>query len=134
MHDLLRQRPDRPAASMCDRRGTAGAMPPRYVSTTDAVYAVVEGEVTFYVGSTVVSAGPGSIVEVGAGVPRTYRVATASARWLVAGDAAAPDAFGRALAIPSLDRNWPGAEEEAAVATVAALAGLEILGPPGALP
>ena len=45
------------------------------------------------------------------------------------------EAFGRAVALPSVQGGeWSSLEEAAAVASVAAANGIDVLGPPGALP
>jgi mannose-6-phosphate isomerase-like protein (cupin superfamily) len=115
------------------RRGT---MPPLYVHDENETYYVLEGWVTFYVGGEVVAAREGQVVVAPAGVARTFCVESERARWLVMtslSSLARYEDFSRAVAQPAGTR-WPSDEEAAAVRAIAAANGIEILGPPGALP
>jgi hypothetical protein len=84
-------------------------------------------------------AGPGDVVVAPIDVPRTFRVASAGARWLVLTQVSSLDRFhefGRAVSrpLPRPAAGWPSPEEHDAVAAMAAANGIELLGPPGALP
>ena len=111
-----------------------GVMPPLYRRSEDESYYVVEGELTFYVGDDVARACAGEVVAAPGSVPRTFRVETERARWLVLTRVASPDRFedfGRALSCPA---EWQGPEDEARIAMLGAPNGIEVLGPPGSLP
>jgi hypothetical protein len=115
--------------------GAAGAMPPLHVRDVDERLIVVEGQLTVFVGSELVTARKGDTVDVPAGRPRTFRVDTDGARWLVlttVRSVARFEDFGRALAVP-VGNSWT-AEDEAATAAIGEPNGIEILGPPGTLP
>jgi quercetin dioxygenase-like cupin family protein len=108
-----------------------GAMPPVHVHDGDETICVVEGRLTFYVGSDVLDVRAGDSFVAPKGVPHTYRVESHGARWLSVTKHGRFEDFVRAAA--SLPR---GLNVRTAVAFTAAAAasGIEILGPPGALP
>ncbi|HEX2044954.1 MAG TPA: cupin domain-containing protein [Gaiellaceae bacterium] len=118
---------------------TRGAMAPLHSRDEDETFTMVEGELTFFVGAHVVPAKAGDVVVVPRHVPRTIRVESDRARWLVATRARSParfDDFGRALARP-LERGaavWTSAEDEATLRALGAANGTAVLGPPGRLP
>jgi uncharacterized cupin superfamily protein len=114
-------------------------MPPLVRRNVDETYSVIEGEMAFFVGDELVWAGAGDVVVAPAGAPRTFRVDSESARWIVLTHSRALDLyidFGRAVSTRHRDPSagWPSEEEHAAVAAIAAANGIELLGPPGALP
>jgi len=122
-----------------ERAAPAGAMAPLLVRTVDEVYRVLEGVVTFYVGAEQVAAAPGDVVVAPRRVPRTFRVESEDARWVVITRVRSPERFfdfGRAVSAPAAhpEAGWPSADEEATVASIAGANGIELLGPPGALP
>ena len=124
---------------MVERSAPAGAMAPLHRRDEDETYRVLEGEVTFYVGSDVVAASQGDVVVAPAGIAHTFRAGAVDARWLVLTRAASLERFldfGRAVSAPlaSAGAGWPSPSEAAAVAACAAANGIELLGPPGALP
>ena len=124
-----------PTAALVERSARGGAMAPLHVRGEDEVYRVVEGLVTFFVGDETVSAAAGDVVVAPAGVARTVRVESSSARWLVLTRVESLprfEDFGRALAPPSED--WPSLDEVAALSAIAAANGIDVVGPPGALP
>jgi uncharacterized cupin superfamily protein len=112
-----------------------GVMPPLHAYAEDAQYEVLSGELTFYVGGTVVLARAGAMVAVPAGTAHTFRVESAGTRWTVTTrvvSAARFEDLGLALAQPVAD--WPSADELASLEAIAAANGISILGPPGRLP
>jgi mannose-6-phosphate isomerase-like protein (cupin superfamily) len=116
-----------------------GLMAPLYAHGEDETFRVLAGEVTFFVGDEVVRARAGDIVIAPRGLPRTYRVESDGARWLVLtrlDSVSRFEDFGRALACPpSADRtSWPSAEELQSLSAIAAANGIRVLGPPGMLP
>jgi hypothetical protein len=125
--------------TMIERSARGAEMPPLLRRDQDEAYRVVEGEVTFYVDADAVEAGPGDVVVAPAGAARSFRVESDAARWTVLTRVASLERFvdfGRAVSPPldSPQAGWPSLAEEAAVAAIAAPNGIELLGPPGALP
>jgi mannose-6-phosphate isomerase-like protein (cupin superfamily) len=125
--------------AMVERSAPEGSMPPLLRRDEAETYSVLSGEVVFFVGSDMVWAGPGDVVVAPAGAPRSFRVASDGARWLVLTRVRSLDRFtdfGRAVSAPLADpaAGWPSRAEEATVASMAAANGIELLGPPGALP
>jgi quercetin dioxygenase-like cupin family protein len=130
--------PDR-RATMVERSARAGEMAPLHRRDEAETYRVVAGEVTFWVAGEVVRAGEGDVVVAPSGAVRTWRAESDGARWVVVTRVTAPDRFvdfGRAMSPPlaARCREWPSASELATVASIAAPNGIELLGPPGALP
>ena len=114
-------------------------MPPLHACASDETYFVLTGELTFFVGNDVFRAAAGDVVVVPRAVPRTYRVESDGARWLVLTRVALVarfDDFGRALAVPANGpaRDWTTGVEAAGVTAIAAASGIRVLGPPGMLP
>jgi mannose-6-phosphate isomerase-like protein (cupin superfamily) len=125
--------------AMVARSAREGHMPPLVRRSESETYRVLEGEVVFFVGKDMIWAGPGDVVVAPADVPRTFRVASAEARWLVLTQVRSLDSFNdfaRAVSAPLLTpaRGWPSEHEHAAVRAIGAANGIELLGPPGALP
>lgn len=126
--------------AVVERSAPAGAMAPLHRRDAVETYRVVEGRVKFFVGADVVVAHEGEEVVAPPGAARTFRVESASARWLVSTTVTSFERFadfGRAVttrvSAPSA-AGWPCAHERATVASIAAANGIEVLGPPGALP
>jgi len=118
--------------AMVERTAPLGSMGPLHRRDEDETYRVLEGQVTFFVGADVVTAGPGDVVVASAGAPRTFRADSEATRWLVLTRVSSLELFvdfGRAVAVPAA-----AAAEPPAIAAMAAANGIELLGPPGALP
>jgi mannose-6-phosphate isomerase-like protein (cupin superfamily) len=117
-----------------------GVMPPLHAHDEDESYQVLEGEVVFHVGGETVRARAGDVVVAPRRVPRTYRVESERARWLVITSLRSLslyEDFQRAVAAVGAHESssmWPSDEEAATLARIAAANGIEILGPPGLLP
>jgi quercetin dioxygenase-like cupin family protein len=129
--------PGAPAALVERHAGRSGLMPPLHAHDEDETFRVVSGELTFFVGEEVVRARAGDVVVAPRGAARTYRVESDGARWLVLtrlASVARFEDFGRALAEPSADGRWPSEEELRSLRAIAAAKGIELLGPPGAVP
>jgi mannose-6-phosphate isomerase-like protein (cupin superfamily) len=121
---------------LAERRAARGRMPPLHTRDEGEAYRVTRGIVTFFVGGETVSAGPGDIVVAPAGVERTLRVESDRATWLVlthVRSLARFEDWGRAVSEPVVG-GWPSLEEVATVASIARANGIELVGPPGALP
>ena len=125
---------------LVERSATArGAMPPLHARAEDETYYVVAGDVTFFVGDEVVQASSGDVVVAPSGVPRTYRVESDGARWLVLTRVASVtrfEDFGRAHAVPDRARlpRWSADADAAGVGAIAAANDISVLGPPGTFP
>ena len=126
-------------AVMVERSARERDMPPLVRRSEPETYRVLEGEIVFFVGRDMVWAGPGDVVVAPADVPRTFRVASDQARWLVLTHVRSLELFNdfaRAVSAPLVTpaRGWPSEHEHAAVQAIAAANGIDLLGPPGALP
>jgi uncharacterized cupin superfamily protein len=122
--------------AMVERSAGRCAMPPLLRRDVRETYRVIQGEVVFFVGDDVVWARAGDVVVAPAGAQRSFRVDSDGARWLVLTQVRVLDRFidfGRAVS-SSAAPHWPSEEERAAVAALGAVNGIELLGPPGALP
>jgi mannose-6-phosphate isomerase-like protein (cupin superfamily) len=125
--------------AMVERSAPEGHMPPLVRRSVAETYRVLSGEVLFFVGGDTVWARSGDVVVAPADIERTFRVASEDARWLVLTQVPSLDRFhdfGRAVSRPLDDPSagWPSEDEYAALTALAAANGIELLGPPGALP
>lgn len=115
-----------------------GDMPPLHVHhEEDEVFHVLEGDVTLFLPGTEVSLTAGDTFRAPQGVPHTYRVESPAARWLVFCAPARFDAFVRAVSEPAPADELPPRGrplDPDRFAAEAARQGIELLGPPGALP
>ena len=106
----------------------AGDMPPLHVHHhVDEGFYLLEGELTFYMPGQEVRLRPGDYVLGPRGVPHTYRVGPQPARWLTTSSPAGFERF--VVAVSEI-----GAPDPERLGRVAAEHGIDILGPPGALP
>jgi quercetin dioxygenase-like cupin family protein len=119
--------------------GPPGDMPPLLVHKTDhEAFGVLEGRLSLHQPGRKTELEPGSFVFAEAGIPHTYRVEGSDpCRWLLLVTPAGFEDFvaevgepARALTLPS-DLAPP---DPAKMAAIAARYGMELLGPPGALP
>jgi uncharacterized RmlC-like cupin family protein len=94
-----------------------------------------EGELTFWVGGQVITAGAGSFVYGPRNVPHTFTVSSEQARFLLVVEPAGFESFVRTFGEPAQQLTIPPAATEppdiARLAATAAEYGVEILGPPG---
>ncbi|HET7049334.1 MAG TPA: cupin domain-containing protein [Solirubrobacteraceae bacterium] len=106
----------------------AGHMPPLHVHHThDEGFLVLEGEVSLFLPDREIALRPGEFVLAPRGVPHTYQVGEAPARWLNMSTPASFEQFVEDVA--ALDEVTPEA-----LAAAAAQRSIEILGPPGTMP
>ena len=122
--------------ALVERAAPHGAMPPLTQRDKAETYRVLEGEVLFFIGDEVVPARSGDVVVAAADVVRTFRVASEQARWLVLTRVTSLEAyldFNRAVATVTAE-GCPSDDEHAALVVIGAANGIELLGPPGALP
>ena len=125
--------------ALVERSARRGAMAPLHRRDEDEAYRLIEGEVTFFVDDYSVPAQPGDVVVAPAGVPRTFRIESDRARWMVLTRVSSLERFvdfGRAVTAPAGDpaAGWQPPDDERRLAAMAAANGIELLGPPGALP
>jgi quercetin dioxygenase-like cupin family protein len=115
-----------------------GDMPPLHVHhREDEVFHVLEGRMTLHLPGETVELEAGSTVLTPRGVAHTYRVRSETARWLVICQPAGFDRFVRAISEPAPADELPPLDREHDLAAINAAAeeqGIELLGPPGALP
>lgn len=115
-----------------------GDMPPLHVHhREDEVFYVLEGRMRLHLPGEHVELASGDSFRAPRGVPHTYRVESETARWLVFCQPAGFDALVRETAEPARSDGLPPrgrAHDVEALAAAAARQGIELLGPPGALP
>lgn len=114
---------------LAEFEGPRGDMPPLHVhrSVEEAFY-VLDGVLSLFVGDESAELAAGDSLVAPRGTPHTYRVESDRARWLVVCSPAGFDDFVREVASAG-ERIEPPA-----LAEKAARYGIEVLGPPGALP
>jgi quercetin dioxygenase-like cupin family protein len=118
--------------------GRQGDMPPLHVHRAeDEAFVVLEGDVSVYVGDEhrVVRAGEAAFAP--RDVPHTYRVESATARWLAIGNPAGFERFVRAVAEPAPVSEIPPigrVHDPERLGRLAAEHDIELLGPPGMVP
>jgi mannose-6-phosphate isomerase-like protein (cupin superfamily) len=126
------------ALALLDERGRRGDMPPLHVHRRDdETFYVLDGELALFVAGEQVALEPGQAAFAPRGVPHTYRVESEEAHWLVITTPAGFDAFVREVSEPAPADELPPVgrpSDPAVVGGAAAKVGIEILGPPGALP
>jgi mannose-6-phosphate isomerase-like protein (cupin superfamily) len=126
------------ALVVCEIRGGRGDMPPLHVHRRDdETFYVIEGELSLFVAGKHLLLGPGQAALAPRAVPHAYRVESEQARWLVITSPAGFDAFIREVAEPAAAEELPPAgrpQDPAILGQAAAEVGIDILGPPGALP
>ena len=124
--------------SVVDSVGPQGNMPPLHVhEREDEVFHVVEGQLTVFLPGEQVELNVGDTLRAPCGVPHTYRVESDTCRWLVFCQPAGFEEFVRAVSEPAPSSELPPPDRPHdldAIAAAAAAAGIELLGPPGALP
>jgi mannose-6-phosphate isomerase-like protein (cupin superfamily) len=124
--------------ALIDERGRRGDMPPLHVHRRDdETFYVLEGELRLFVADEQIVLGPGQAAYAPRDVPHTYRVESDEARWLVITAPAGFDNFVREVSEDAPADEMPPhgrPVDPAVLAQAAAKVGIEILGPPGALP
>ena len=124
--------------ALIEERGRRGDMPPLHVHhRDDEAFYVIAGELSLFVAGEHLVLAAGQAALAPREVPRSYRVESEQARRLVITTPAGFESFVREVAEPAPADELPPAgrpHDPAALAQAAAKAGIEILGPPGALP
>ena len=127
------------AYSLVEITSARGSMPPLHVHHgDDETFYVLEGELTLFAGDSEIVVGAGEAALAPREVPHTYRIESARARYLVINSPAGFEQFVHAVGEPApADQLLPPAGravDPTALAQAAAQHGIDILGPPGALP
>jgi quercetin dioxygenase-like cupin family protein len=132
------------AMSIVELIGPPGDMPPLHLHRDDdETWYVLEGEMSFFVGtSEPTGGGPGSLAFGPKGLPHTIRVESSRpARWLAictpgefAGFVLAASRPAPTAELPPAQSRPPSEEELAAITALGRQHGVELLGPPGTLP
>jgi mannose-6-phosphate isomerase-like protein (cupin superfamily) len=116
----------------------AGDMPPLHVHhREDEVFVVLEGRLSLYLPGERVGLPAGTSFRAPRGVPHTYRVESETARWLVVCEPGGFDALVRETGDPAATDDLPPRgrpQDVQRLSAAAARVGIEVLGPPGALP
>ena len=103
----------------------------------DETFYVLAGRLTLFVGGERIELAAGECANAPMGVPHVYRVDSPTARWLAICGPAGFDRFLIAASDPAPAEALPPADAPVdleRVGAAAAAAGIELLGPPGALP
>ena len=126
------------AFALVESRMPHGDMPPLHVhQRDDETFYVLDGEVSLFVGDQRLTLTAGQAALAPRGIPHSYRVESAGARVLLVTAPAGFEAFVRAVSEPAPADELPPSGrplDPEALARTAAEYGIEILGPPGALP
>ena len=122
--------------SVLEAHAVEGPASPLHVHHNESEWwYVLEGELAIWAAGAVIEAPTGSFVYGPVGVPHTFSVVSAQARFLLGTEPAGFEAFIRACAEPAQKLTLPppgtAVADPARVAAVAAEYGIEILGPPG---
>jgi quercetin dioxygenase-like cupin family protein len=124
--------------SLVEMASPAGDQPPLHMHRTDDEgFYLLEGRVRFWIGDQVRELGPGEFALAPHGVPHTYRVESAEgARKLVTSSDGSFVRFVREYGEPAREPTLPDPSEPDGerLGMLAAKHGIDILGPPGALP
>jgi mannose-6-phosphate isomerase-like protein (cupin superfamily) len=128
----------RGAYGVVELLGRQGDMAPLHVHRRDEeCFFVLEGELELFVGEERLELGPGRSAVAPRDVPHTYRITSATARWLTINSPAGFEAFILAAGTPAPRAEIPPTGQPVDPVELAARAaehGIDILGPPGALP
>ena len=124
--------------ALVEERGGRGDMPPLHVHhRDDEAFYVIAGELSLFMAGDHLVLAAGQAALAPREIPHSYRVESEQAHWLVITTPAGFDSFVREVAEPAPADERPPAgrpHDPAALAPAAAKVGIEILGPPGALP
>jgi mannose-6-phosphate isomerase-like protein (cupin superfamily) len=123
---------------LVEERGRRGDMPPLHVHRRDdETFYVIDGEVSLFAPGRQLTLTAGQAAFAPREIPHCYRVESEEAHWLVITTPAGFESFVRRVSEPAPADELPDAGREVdatLMAQAAADVGIEILGPPGALP
>src|SRR5262245_24066010 len=116
--------------------GRRGDMPPLHLHhETDEAFIVLDGRISLHLPGRSVELGAGETFLAPHGIPHVYRVESERARWLAVGSPAGFADFVREASDEPDGDGFPDREPDLArIAEAAARHGIELLGPPGAMP
>jgi mannose-6-phosphate isomerase-like protein (cupin superfamily) len=124
--------------SVVESEARAGNMPPLHVHhNDDETFYVLDGELSVISAEGEVRLGAGEAAFAPRGVPHCYRVESDMARWIVSTTDGGFASFVEAASTPAENDGYAPLELMPAPEQLGALAaeqGIELLGPPGALP
>jgi mannose-6-phosphate isomerase-like protein (cupin superfamily) len=127
-----------PDFSQVEAEALRGNMPPLHVHhDEDEIFYVLDGRMVLFVDAERVELGQGAARLAPRGVPHAYRVESERARWLVSSNSGGFAGFIGETSVPAETDGFAPAGsmiEPAMLSEAAARWGIEILGPPGALP
>jgi mannose-6-phosphate isomerase-like protein (cupin superfamily) len=128
-----------PTCSLLEDEARHRDMPPLHVHRDhDEVFHVLEGRLSIHMPGQRVDLEPGHAAFAAREITHTYRVESEEgARWLVATTSGAFADFVAEVSVPAEGDGYPPEEalpDPAVLTAAAARAGIEILGPPGAMP
>ena len=125
-------------SALVELSGRRGDMPPLHVHhEDDETFVVLDGTLSLVQPGEHVVLDAGTSFRAAKGVPHVYRVESETARWLAFTEPAGFDEFVLEASVPAERDDLPpeGREHDvAAIGAAAARRGIELLGPPGALP
>lgn len=123
--------------SLLRAEARAGNMPPLHRHDHDEAFYVLDGRLSLHLPGARIELGPGESAFAPRRIPHTYRVESECATWLAATTTGEFAAFVAETSSPALDAGYAPPEAMATpdvLAAAAARNGIELLGPPGALP
>ena len=125
------------AWSLVEIVGAQGDMPPLHSHASEEAFYVLEGRLTLFLPGEEIVVEAGGCVVAPRDVPHVYRVDSEVARWLAIASPSGFERFVMDVAEPAAEPTLPPlppSVDPARVAELAAGYGIQILGPPGALP
>jgi mannose-6-phosphate isomerase-like protein (cupin superfamily) len=127
-----------PSCSLVEAEAARGNMPPLHVHhEDDETFFVLEGTLSLVTRDGAIELGAGEAGFAPRGVPHTYRVETEQARWVVSTTTGGFASFVHEMSVPAERDGFAPIElmpSPEALGEAAARRGIELLGPPGALP
>jgi mannose-6-phosphate isomerase-like protein (cupin superfamily) len=124
--------------SLIEAQARQASMPPLHVHhAEDEVFYVLEGALSLFTPGATVELSPGDAAFAPRGIPHTYRVESATARWIVTTTSGGFASFVEETSCPAENDAYAPVEAMAAPEVLGAAAArhdIEILGPPGATP
>src|SRR5689334_11362285 len=124
--------------SLIEAEARQASMPPLHVHhAEDEVFYVLEGALSLHTPGASIELSPGEAAFAPRGIPHTYRVESATARWIVATTSGGFAAFVEETSRPAETDGYAPVEAMPASEVLGAAAArhdIEILGPPGVMP
>lgn len=138
IHNLATIHPGSDAVGLVEMVGRQGDMPPLHLHRdADELFYVLDGALSVFVGDEHLELSAGECACGPKGVPHAYRVESDEARWLAVAAPGGFELFVLEASEPAQVESLPPADREIdpdELGRLAAEHGIELLGPPGALP